>query len=328
MCTRIVYHGLQGHALTARSMDWKSDLPTNLWVLPRGGERDGNCGSNSVAWPVRYGSVIASGYDICSTDGINEAGLMANLLWLAESDYPPILSDKPKLTIAAWAQYVLDQFSTVTEAVEVLKSEPFALVTSQIPGEARLTTLHLSLSDRSGDSAVIEYINGQQVIHHDRSYQVMTNSPAFDEQLALNKYWAAIGGAVMLPGTNRAADRFARASFYINAIEKPEDPDMAVASVLSVIRNVSVPRGLSTPDQPNISSTRWRTVVDHARSRYYFESTATPNVFWVDLKQLDFSANAGVRRLALGENQSNIYYGEVHDKFESAPMFEFLGIKS
>ena len=34
-------------------------------------------------------------------------------------------------------------------------------------------------------------------------------------QLALNTYWQSIGGTVLLPGTNRAADRFARTSFLI-----------------------------------------------------------------------------------------------------------------
>jgi penicillin V acylase-like amidase (Ntn superfamily) len=41
----------------------------------------------------------------------------------------------------------------------------------------------------------------------------MTNSPVFEKQLALNDYWSGIGGTVFLPGTNRAADRFVRASF-------------------------------------------------------------------------------------------------------------------
>jgi choloylglycine hydrolase len=40
----------------------------------------------------------------------------------------------------------------------------------------------------------------------------MTNSPTYDQQLALNRYWEQIGGTTMLPGTNRAADRFVRAS--------------------------------------------------------------------------------------------------------------------
>lgn len=91
-----------------------------------------------------------------------------------------------------------------------------------VPGQDRLATLHLAVSDATGNSAIIEYIGGKQVIHHDRKYQVMTNSPIFDKQLAMEEYWRAIGGTVMLPGTNRAADRFARALFYINAIPKDE----------------------------------------------------------------------------------------------------------
>lgn len=129
-------------------------------------------------------------------------------------------SNKPLLSIAAWAQYVLDNFATVDEAVKALENEPYTIVTDSVPGESRLTTLHLSISDKTGDSAIIEYIGGKQVIHHSRSYQIMTNSPTFDKQLALAEYWKQIGGTVMLPGTNRASDRFARASFYINAIPK------------------------------------------------------------------------------------------------------------
>ncbi|HEY5206095.1 MAG TPA: linear amide C-N hydrolase [Roseiarcus sp.] len=36
---------------------------------------------------------------------------------------------------------------------------------------------HLALADASGDSAIFEYISGKLVIHHDRKYTVMTNSP-------------------------------------------------------------------------------------------------------------------------------------------------------
>ena len=169
------------------------------------------------------------------------------------------------------------------------------------PARIASPPLHLSLSDASGDSAIIEYIDGNQVIHHNRSYQVMTNSPIFEHQLALNTYWKEIGGTVMLPGTNRASDRFARASFYVNAIPKSENPVEAIASVFSVIRNVSVPYGLNTPDQPNISSTRWRTVSDQKRKLYFYESVLTPNIFWVDLNEFDLSEQSGkVMKLDLG----------------------------
>jgi len=327
-CTRLVYFGASGRVVTARSMDWKSDVATNLWIMPRGVERTGEAGPNSIRWTAKYGSVIASGYDISTTDGVNEAGLSANLLWLVESEYPKFdAGSKPGLTIAAWAQYVLDNFATVQEAVDALAKTPFTIITANVPGESRLATLHLSLSDASGDSAIIEYIDGKQVIHHSRAYQVMTNSPTFEQQLALNEYWKQIGGTVMLPGTNRAADRFARASFYVNAIPKTESPIEAIASVFSVIRNVSVPFGITTLDQPNISSTRWRTVSDHKRKLYFFESVLTPNIFWVDLTKLDFSEKTGkVMKLDLGPNQVHIYSGMANDQFKEAAPFKFLGL--
>ncbi|MDC9825893.1 linear amide C-N hydrolase [Devosia sp. ZB163] len=326
-CTRLVYLGPNDNVITARSMDWKTDIGTNLWILPRGVERTGETGPNTIQWTSKYGSVVATAYDIATTDGVNEKGLMANLLWLVESEYSAFDGTQPGLAISLWAQYMLDNFATVAEAVAVLETEPFVLVTDKMPDEDRLATVHLSLSDATGDSAIVEYIGGKQVIHHGRQYQVMTNSPTFDEQLALNSYWEQIGGTVFLPGTNRASDRFARAMFYVNAIPKDEEPNRALASVVSVIRNTSVPFGITTPDQPNISSTRWRTVLDHKRGLYLFESALTPNTFWVDLKKIDFSEETGTtRKLDLGPDQANTFAGDATEKFVETKPFRFLGL--
>ncbi len=323
-CTRVVYQGPNGTILTARSMDWKEDMMTDLWIFPRGMERNGEVGSNSLKWTSRYGSVIASAYDITSTDGMNEKGLVANLLWLAESEYPQWDQTKPGLSIAAWVQYVLDNYATVEEAVEDLHQEKFIIITANIPGQSTLATLHLSISDATGDNAIFEYIGGKLVIHHDRSYQVMTNSPIYDKQLALNEYWKEIGGTTMLPGTNRAADRFVRASFYVHAIPQTDNTRIAVASIFSVIRNCSVPFGISTPDQPNISSTRWRTVSDHKNKVYYFESALSPNTFWVDFKNIDFSEKATVKKLSLTGGE--IYAGDAVNKFKEIMPFKFAGL--
>ncbi|WP_108259768.1 linear amide C-N hydrolase [Mangrovicoccus ximenensis] len=327
-CTRLVYLGAGDTVITARSMDWSDQILTNLYILPRGMERSGEAGPNSIRWTAKYGSVVATGYDVSTTDGVNEAGLAANLLWLAESEYPEFGEDsKPGLTIAAWAQYALDNFATVAEAVAALEQEPFTIVTDTVPGQDRLTTLHLSLSDASGDSAIFEYLGGKLVIHHGREFQVMTNSPSYDRQLALDAYWQEIGGTAMLPGTSRAADRFARASFYVNAIPQDTDPDRALASVFGVIRNVSVPLGIATPERPEISSTRWRTVVDHKRGLYFFESARTPNTFWVRLGDLDFSAETGqVMRLELGPEQDRTFSGNAAGDFVPAAPFPFQGL--
>lgn len=323
-CTRVVYQGKDNTVLTGRTMDWKEDTRSNLWIFPRGMQRNGEIGKNPLEWTSKYGSVITSAYDICSTDGMNEKGLVANLLWLAESEYPQWDGKKPGLSIAAWVQYMLDNFATVDEAVAFTEKGTFEVVSDMMPDGTRLATLHLSISDADGDNAIFEYVNGKLNIHHSKSYQVMTNSPVFDQQLALDDYWKNIGGTTFLPGTNRAADRFVRASFYINAIPKVDDTRVAVASVFSVIRNTSVPLGITTPDQPNISSTRWRTLSDQKNKVYYYESTIYPNVFWVDFKDVDFSAGAPVRMLDLVSGKT--YAGNTAGQFVSTKPFKFLGV--
>jgi penicillin V acylase-like amidase (Ntn superfamily) len=80
------------------------------------------------------------------------------------------------------------------------------------------------------------------------------------------------------------------------------------------------------PNQPNISSTRWRTVADHGRKLYFFESALTPSTFWVDLNHIDFSAKTGkVKKLDLGEQQRNTFAGDTVSQFQESKPFRFLG---
>jgi penicillin V acylase-like amidase (Ntn superfamily) len=320
-CSRAVYFGKEGQTVTGRTMDWVEDMQSNLWVFPRGMARDGGLGEGSFKWTSRYGSLITSIYEGATADGMNERGLVANMLYLAESEYPPDTDPRPPISIAAWAQYVLDSFATVEEAVAEHRKESFRMVGVEAPN-GKAGTVHLSISDASGDSAIFQYLGGKLVIHHGKQYQVMTNSPTYDRQLALNEYWKDIGGTVMLPGTNRAADRFVRACFYINACEQTADPRAAAAAVFSVMRNVSVPRGISTPGQPNISSTIWRTVADQKNRVYYYESTYSPSLVWVKLDGLDFKEGSGVRKLTLHGNPD--LAGNQTAAFVKSEPFKFL----
>lgn len=316
-------------------MDWAQDMGTNLWLFPRGIERQGEAGPKSIRWTSRYGSVAASIYELATVDGINEKGLVANVLYLVESDYGSP-GDKPVLSIALWAQYVLDQFATVKEAVEALRAEPFRLVAPTLPNGAPAQG-HLAISDATGDSAIFEYIGGKLVIHHGPEYTVMTNSPEFSQQLALNTYWQSIGGTDFLPGTSRAADRFARASFFVGAIPKEVTDayiaavpgksfqNQALASLLGIMRSVSVPLGITTPSAPNIASTIWRTVADSKNLVYSFDSATSPSVFWVELGGLDFSKGAPVQRLEVAGGK--VYSGNMAKAFQPHAMLQWLAVK-
>jgi len=308
--------------LVGRTMDWMEDAGTDLWAFPKGLSRDGGVGPGSIKWTAQHGSIASSFYDVGTVDGMNDAGLVANTLYLVEADYGDAsASKKPKLSIGAWAQYALDNYATVAEAVASLQKEPFGIVAPDLPGGKRAGG-HLAVADASGDSAIFEYLKGKLVIHHGPQYRVMTNSPSYDQQLAIDTYWQEVDGLKFLPGTARSADRFARMSWNLNAAAKESDPRLATATTFSLIRAISVPLGVADPEQPNIASTIWRTVSDTQAKRYYYESAFSPAIFWVDLEKLSLAPGATPARLDLSGNP--ILSGEVSDKFAPAEPFKFL----
>lgn len=325
-CTRVVYKGPNNTIMTGRTMDFSMEIPANMWIFPRGMKRNGEVGKNSIEWISKYGSLAVSSWDIATSDGMNEKGLVANLLWLTETKYPAFEKDSNKkgMSVSLWAQYALDNFATVAEAVATLGKESFAVVSDNIPGTDKFVTVHLSLSDATGDNAIFEYIGGKLIIHHNSSYTVMTNDPAFEQQLAVAKYWENIPGKTFLPGSVVSSDRFVRAKYYIDAIPQTDDTRVAVAGVFSVIRNVSVPYGYQIEGYPNLSTTRWRVVADQKNLVYYYESSLTPNTFWLDLKKVDFSEKGSVRKLDLSDNKT--YSNETSNNFKVSKPFQFLGL--
>ena len=92
--------------------------------------------------------------------------------------------------------------------------------------------------------------------------------------------------------------------------------------MLSVMRSVSVPLGITTTNRPNISSTLWRTVADQKNKIYYFDSATSPNVFWIALSELNFSKNNPIKKLDLSNNK--FYAGNAIDSFIISKPFSFL----
>ena len=292
------------------------------WVLPAGAHRRAGLpqDTNVKEWTSKYGSVIACSYGIGTADGMNEAGLSAAALWLSESQYGERDLELPELGIALWAQYYLDNFATVAEVVADYKAAPYQLVTADIvPG--RLTTIHIQISDVTGDVAVLEVIDGVFTIHHGREYTVLTNSPTFEEQLQNLSRYSGFGGDLPLPGTTAAEDRFVRAAFYRQALPPAPTRDKALAEILSVIRNAAQPYGTVDPQRPNVAPTLWSTIADHTNLRYFFQSTDSAYPVWLDFENLDFSVGAPVKSLVLDGSEKQL--GEQSAELVETPMFQF-----
>lgn len=328
MCTRVIWPDADGAVLVGRNMDFHKDLMTNLWKQPRGVTRDDGV-TGKLTWTSTYGSVIATAFDIISVDGMNEAGLAGHVLWLAESTYGQPDSGRTQLSQAIWLQYFLDNFATVADAVAWIAETDVQVVQMDDPTGGKPPAIHLALDDATGDSAIIEYIDGKAQVYHDRSYRVMTNSPTFDQQLELVKAFSGLGGTEPLPGSTEAAARFARASYYASRLPQPAGQVEAIAAMLSVIRNAAQPFRVPDPGKPDASQTIWQVVLDLTRKRYVYESTTRPNIVWVDLADLDFSTGSPQLKLDLiGELavQGGIA-GNVSHRFEDKGPMTFLSMQ-
>lgn len=320
MCTRVLWNTNDLAVLSGRTMDWPTSTQPTLMVLPRGRERDGGVlggqrvDADPLTWTSRYGSLVTTIYGLGAIDGINERGLAAHGLYLTDTDVGERDPSRPGLQLGLWVQYVLDSAATVAEAVALMDGFQPVMVAA----EGREATIHLAIEDAGGDSAIVEYLDGRPVIHHGREYTLMTNDPGYDEQLALlsAQDFSQPSSDMPLPGNVNPRDRFQRAAYYSALLPEPRNEREAAASVLAIMRNVSVPFGAPYRDF-GIYNTEYRTVADLTNGRYFFELTTSPNVIWTELGGLDFSE--GATPLALDPNDIDLS-GDVSGRYAPAAL--------
>ena len=225
-------------------------------------------------------------------DGINEKGLVANLLWFTEAKYPE-LTDVPSgdnlLCVSAWAQYILDLCDSVETAYR--DNENNLCAASYVCQRlSRLKpTCHLAVGDSSGKVAVFEYLEGQLHISSNAvpdgeisnyhyyelsDMSVMTNEPKFADQQLINNYWKLINKRredshfpIALPGNSSSIDRFVRASYYTRHLAIDVDKETALAGVASVMHNVSRPIGTSEDSSTSKPNESKNMVHQYVRSR-------------------------------------------------------------
>jgi choloylglycine hydrolase len=291
MCTRVFWNDNGVAMVVARTLDWETSDEPRLWAIPSGTPRSGIAGDGSASWISQYGSLTMQGWGTVTTEGVNEAGLSARVLYLEASAYEPA-DARPGVANLVWAQYAVDNFATVAEALDGLAR----IRVVSMPMHGAHLGAHLLLEDVSGDSALIEMLDGAPTVHHGREVDVVANDPPYDQQVAGLAAYKPWGGDLGIPGDIASEERFARATYYLSHLPRPADEAEAVAGVFGVIRNCQVPYG--APDNRfDTYPTWWASVTDHTDRVYYFQSTRAPNVVWAELGDLDFSIGAPVLAL-------------------------------
>jgi choloylglycine hydrolase len=230
-------------------------------------------------------------WDCGTTDAVNTAGLAAHALYLGSAGFAAPGSPGA-ITNLLWAQWVLDNCPTVNEAVAALHDRP--IVSAPIRGQE--LGCHLALEDASGDSAIVEPIDGKLRVHHGPEYQVMANDPPFDEQMENLRHYRPFGGDRPLPGGIESIDRFVRAAYFLHYLPEPSDLPEAIAGVVNIAGTVSCPPGAPYEDF-GVYPTWWTSAIDLTNLTYYFWSHSSPSLIWAELSEIDLHPGAPVRSL-------------------------------
>lgn len=317
-CSRVLYKGQDSIMIVGRSLDWKTPIPTNLYVYPRGIAKKGSDVPGCVEWTSIYGSVYAVGYDGGITEGMNEMGLVVNGLFCKGTVYDNGDSKgKPAISLAMFVGWLLDMNATTQQVIDVLEKHDFSIGGSTFDG-GTASTLHWGITDATGHSAILEFDNGKVKVYDMGDYRAMTNDPQWPDMRAIIDYWEKIGGQNMLPGTVSSPSRCVRANYFAHHVKKVADPDLAVSITRSIMADLSVPYTYMIEGEPNLSSTQWRSYADLRDRKYYFDIVTNPGIYYIDLMKLDLYEGAPVLKLDTAKDTQIVGCANSHLK-RSAP---------
>ena len=296
-CTRVLYKGLDDMFVVGRSLDWKTPIPTNLYVYPAGMKKVSSDQPGALEWTSKYGAVYAVSYDSGITEGMNEKGLVINGLFCKGTIYQnEYTKGLPPMSLAVFVAWMLDQCATTDEVVSLLENTKFSVGGATFD-QGTVSTLHWGVTDATGKSVIFEFDNGNLKIHDMGDYQAMTNDPQWPKMTAILDYWEKIGGQHMLPGTVSSPDRCVRANYFAHHVDKTADPFLAVSICRSVLVPSCVPYTYLIQGEPNVSSTQWRSFSDLKNRRYYFDIVTNMGYYYIDLTKCDLRPGASVMRL-------------------------------
>lgn len=350
MCTSLQYTDLNGSVYFGRTLELDIDEPWSLaYIPPQTAFESTGPGAQPVRYTGEYGFLAVTAPvrmptaeqplaldDFKVVEGMNSAGVTFSLLAYPYGGTPTPTPDESRAALQAWdlGSWVLGRVASVDDIKDELTAHPDFIHLPRVAmiGNA-VFPFHVVIHDRTGAAIVLEWDHGELQVYDD-PVGVMTNGPSFPWHLTNLGTWTHLtnvdasaatfnGFAVAqpdsgiatagLPSSDTSVDRFVRAVFYTNFVEKVKDPDRALLTLARIMDNFDRPRGASIAPQgadggegkyQGIDSgdsdiqteyTVWTNMADLDRKKFFFRSSDQFNWTCFDLDAL--AAADGVRML-------------------------------
>lgn len=272
-CTTFTIKDKNGNTFFGRNFDYmvgdahvvinKRGLQKTAFIKPP---------EKKISWTSKYGSVTFNliGKEF-ACGGMNEAGLVVEIMRLEETKLPEV-DDRFALTVLQWVQYQLDSAGTVDD---VIKSDSVVRISGQSPGKN-----HFLIADRSGKTAVIEYLDGKMRYYTGNSlaYPVLANS-VYEESLNSLRKYTGFGGDTSLPARDESSlGRFCKAA---SLVQKYDGAGNAVDFAFGVLDTVR-------QEYKSEWKTQWTIVYDINKLQVHYKTRNNKELRKVAFKDFDF----------------------------------------
>ncbi|HEY3356809.1 MAG TPA: linear amide C-N hydrolase [Polyangia bacterium] len=221
-------------------------------------------GERPARWLAKYGSLTFNQYGReLPNGGMNEAGLVVEVMWLDSSVTPPA-DDRATVSELQLIQYLLDTAATTAEAVCQAQAVRVSRVYARV---------HYLACDRTGACAALEHVGGRLVVSSGAGLPVraLTNDTYADSRAFLARH-AGFGGAQPLPAGRGSLERFARAAA---AVSRPVPDRDLVGAAFGVLDRVRMG-----------DYTKWQIVYEPRRLRVHFRTRDRATIKTVELRPL------------------------------------------
>ncbi|MBA2330157.1 MAG: linear amide C-N hydrolase [Flavisolibacter sp.] len=221
-------------------------------------------GEKSISWRSNWGSITFNQFGKeFPNGGMNEKGLVVELMWLPGTKYPP-KDNRAAMNELQWIQFQLDNCSTVDE---VIATDKIIRISND-----NFAPLHYLIADANGNAATIEFIERKMVVHKgkDLEHPVLTNTVYNDALIQLKEN--------IETSFDNSVQRFSIACTMVQQFQTLPENENAVNYAFTILDKVA--QG---------SYTKWSIIYDIASLQIHFKSNDINRNISFD--QFDFACN-------------------------------------
>ncbi|HLG38216.1 MAG TPA: linear amide C-N hydrolase [Chitinophagaceae bacterium] len=274
-----------GQMVFGRNYDWMADagmICTNQKGLAKTSMKNND--GTTISWISQFGSITFNQYGKeFPTGGMNEKGLVVELMWLDGTMYPSP-DERPAIGVLQWIQYQLDNCGTIDEVISTDK---------KIRIISKGTPLHYLVADANGNAATIEFLHGKMTVHKSNNlpFPVLTND-TYESSVAAkqNGYY----------NRSNSLERFVQACNMVQQYS-------TIASGKSLIdHSFDILNKVAQGDH-----TKWSIVYDISNKKIYFKTQQFQQLKSIEFSSLDFSCTVKPKAMDMNKELS----GDIKNSF-------------